>query len=194
VPIGSSDQHIPPIHLLMMSLRSALAAGLFTLTVASSAVAQRSDTTRAGIPRVNLISTNPIGMIFEWFNGEFEHALAPTAGLAIAASHFSFDEFSYTNVDGIIRYYPNARAIRGFAFGGSVGFVRAGVDDINCIDCEDGSGFTLGVRGDYVWLMGRDQHFAVAAGLGAKRLFYREGGSSGSTALPIGRLSIGFAW
>jgi len=167
-------------------------AGL--LVGAAPASAQSAEADRVGIRRANLISTNPIGVIFEWFNGEFEHALAPAVSLAIAGSHFSFEDFNYTSVDGIVRYYPSARAIRGFGVGGSVGYTRVD-DDSGCIDCGDVfDAFTIGVRGDYVWLLGRNQHFAAAAGIGAKRLFYSSSNTSGSEALPIGRLSIGYAW
>jgi len=160
---------------------------------AGPASAQSAEADRVGFPRVNLVSTNPIGIIFEWFNGEFEHAIAPTVSFAIAGSHFSFESFNYTSVDGIVRYYPSARAIRGFGVGGSVGYSRVD-EDGNCIDCADAAdAFTIGVRGDYVWLLGRDQHFAVAAGIGAKRFFYSSRDASGSAALPIGRLSIRYA-
>jgi len=161
---------------------------------AGPAIAQSAEADRAGFPRVNLVSTNPIGIIFEWFNGEFEHAIAPTVSLAVAGSHFSLDDANYTSVDGIVRYYPSARAIRGFGVGGSVGFTQVG-EDRNCIECRDAAdAFTIGVRGDYVWLLGRGQHFAVAAGIGAKRLFYSSRETLGVEALPIGRLSIGYAW
>ena len=89
---------------------------LFLLALASPASAQSVQETRAGVtPRVNLISTNPIGLIFEWYNGELEHAVSPTASVAVSASHFNFDEFIYTAIDGIARYYPSARALRGFS-------------------------------------------------------------------------------
>ena len=63
----------------------------------------------------------------------------------------------------------------------------------NCIGCEedDGTSAAIGVRGDYVWILGRDQRFSVATGIGAKRLLNNDLGTEG---LPIGRLSIGYAW
>jgi hypothetical protein len=165
------------------------AAIAVTSTVAS---AQRVEDSQTGMPRVNLISANPIGLLFEWYNGEFEHAVNSTASLAVAASRFDFDGPTYTSIDGIGRYYPSGKALRGFSFGISVGFVDvdANCDGDFCSD-EDGTSATVGVRGDYVWILGRDQRFTVATGIGAKRLINDNLGTEG---LPIGRLSIGYAW
>jgi hypothetical protein len=156
---------------------------------ANLASAQTVEGTRVGMPRVNLVSANPIGLLFEWYNGEFEHAFSSTVSLAASASRFDFEDANYTAIDGIARYYPSGKALRGFSFGVSAGFVN--VDD-DCDGCsDDGSSATIGVRGDYVWILGRDQRFAVAAGIGAKRLLNDNLGTEG---LPVGRLSIGYAW
>ena len=175
---------------------------LFTVAAAiavtsTPASAQRVEGTKVGLPRLNLVSANPIGLLFEWYNGEYEHALNSTTSLAIAGSSFSFDDDDnerYTVIDGIARYYPSARALHGFSVGLSVGFVDFD-DDQSCVEfgCTDDSGTaaTIGVRGDYVWILGRDQHFSVATGIGAKRVL---GNDIGTEGLPIGRLSIGYAW
>ena len=172
-----------------MKVSRMLFAAALVAASSSAASAQTVEGTRAGMPRVNLISANPIGLLFEWYNGEFEHALSSTVSLAVSGSRFDFDNANYTGVDGIARYYPSGRALRGFSFGLSAGFVN--VDD-DCDTCDDdGSSATIGVRGDYVWILGRDQRFAVAAGIGAKRLLNDNLGTEG---LPVGRLSIGYAW
>jgi hypothetical protein len=172
-----------------MKVSRMLFAAALVAASSSAASAQTVEGTRAGMPRVNLISANPIGLLFEWYNGEFEHALSSTVSLAVSGSRFDFDNANYTGVDGIARYYPSGRALRGFSFGLSAGFVN--VDD-DCDSCDDdGSSATIGVRGDYVWILGRDQRFAVAAGIGAKRLLNDNLGTEG---LPVGRLSIGYAW
>jgi len=172
-------------------------AAVALVATARTASAQSVGDTQSGVRR-NLISANPIGLLFEWYNGEFEHVINSTATVAIAASSFSEidtdDDLRYSVVDGIVRYYPSARALRGFSIGGSLGLVSFS-DDQSCFDfgCDDNSGTkaTIGVRGDYVWILGRDQHFSVATGLGAKRVL---GNDHGTEALPIGRLSIGYAW
>ena len=156
-----------------------------------TASAQRVEDSRTGIPRMNLISANPIGLLFEWYNGEYERALTSTVSLAAAASAYDIDNTDYQSVDGIVRYYPSGRALRGFSIGASVGFINLD-EEYECPGCdEDGSSATLGVRADYVWILGRDQRFAAAAGIGAKRLLNDDLGTEG---VPIGRLSIGYAW
>ena len=166
----------------------------------SNSAAAQVDAPDQKAPRVNIVSTNPFGMLFEFYNGEIEHALSSTSSVAVAGSHVGFDdEDAYTTGDVILRYYPSARAVRGFAFGGSVGFARV-TNDTNCFDCVNtpprthDNAFTVGLRGDYIWILGRDQRFSVATGIGAKRLFYSGSDHSDTEGLPIGRLSIGYAW
>lgn len=166
----------------------------------SNAAAAQTGVPDQKTPRVNIVSTNPVGILFEFYNGEIEHALLNTASVAVAGSHVTYDRNAYTTGDLILRYYPSARAVRGFAFGVSVGFARATTDEYCGYQCVDArtqthdNAFTVGVRGDYIWILGSDQRFSVATGVGAKRLFYSSGDHSGSEGLPIGRLSIGYAW
>ena len=181
-----------------MKISRLLLAAAAIAVASTVASAQRVEGTQVGLPRVNLVSANPIGLLFEWYNGEYEHALNSTTSLAIAGSSFDFDDDGderYTVLDGIARYYPSGRALHGFSVGLSVGFVDFNDDNSSCSEfgCSDDSGTaaTLGVRGDYVWILGRDQHFSVATGIGAKRVI---GNDIGTEGLPIGRLSIGYAW
>ena len=175
----------------MKLFRLSLAIVAAALAFTGTASAQSADGDRAGIARRNLVSANPIGLLFEWYNGEYERAMSNTTSLAVAASTFDFweDDGRYTAIDGIARYYPQARALRGFSVGASLGIVSL---DSDCDECEDdGTSATLGIRGDYVWIIGRDQSFAVATGIGAKRILSSD---VGTDFLPIGRLSIGYAW
>jgi hypothetical protein len=174
----------------MKKLSSIICVAFALLAFSQTATAQSAEQTRTGIARLNLISSNPIGLLFEWYNGEIEHAFSPTVSLAVAGTSIKPDETRYNSIDGIVRYYPSARAIRGFSVGASVGVV--GVDRNSCDGCgdDDYSAATIGIRGDYVWILGRDQRFSVATGLGAKRVFH----DSGVDGLPIGRLSLGYAW
>ncbi|MEO8577643.1 MAG: DUF3575 domain-containing protein [Gemmatimonadales bacterium] len=174
----------------MKRLRLAITALAF-VAAASPAFAQSVDGSRSGLARPNLISANPIGLLFQWYNAEFEHAVAPTVSLAVAASSYDFDNARYGSVDGIVRYYPAARAVKGFSIGASVGFIDINEDPCEFCSDDSGSSATVGVRADYVWIIGRDQHFSAQAGVGAKRLFNNDLGTEG---VPIGRLSIGWAW
>ena len=166
---------------------------------AISALAQSSDAVSAGVKRSNVVSANPIGFLFQWYNGEFEHAVSPTVSLAVATSIFTSDVLSdsgnnYYIADVIARYYPAARASRGFSVGVTFGMAAVNEKDkcteFSCAD-QTNSAATVGVRGDYVWILGRRQHFVVATGIGARRVV---GGDISNNALPIGRISLGYAW
>ena len=178
----------------MKLTRLPLIGAMAALALASPLSAQSVERTRAGIARTNLISSNPIGLLFEWYQGEFEHAISPTISLAAAFASFNLSDDDISSLDGIARYYPAARAVRGFSLGAIAGI--SGVKEETCevFECgrDEYTAFTLGIRGDYVWLLGRDQNLAVAAGIGAKRLFADK--INGIEGLPVARLSIGYAW
>jgi hypothetical protein len=178
----------------MKFFRYAAIAAIASMAAVSSASGQSATEARAGMVRQNLFSSNPIGVLFEWYNAEYERAVSSTASLAVAGTSYDFDSDRYSSIDGIARYYPAGRALRGFSIGMSVGFVDIRDSNDGCngfCDDDTGTAATLGVRGDYVWILGRDQRFSVATGIGAKRLL---GNDIGTEGLPIGRLSIGYAW
>lgn len=179
----------------MRRIPQILSAAAIALVAASGqAFAQSVSAPPGGIARLNLVSANPIGLLFQWYNGEIEHALNSTMTVAAAGSSFSgvYAENRYTIADGIVRYYPSGSALRAFSVGASVGVVQVR-DDVcpNCLNNDSGTAATIGIRGDYVWLLGSDQHFSVATGIGARRVL---GKGISQEALGIGRLSIGYAW
>jgi hypothetical protein len=151
--------------------------------------------------RQNLISVNPLGIVFGYFSAEAEHAFSMGGSVALNGSYDGTGDFGYSSADVILRYYPSLEMIRGFAIGGTVGYTHVSSDLVtfaDCSGCTFGNGasnaFTLGIQGDYSWWIGRDQRFGIELGLGAKRLFYHGGGRRGSEALPTGRLSIGWGF
>jgi hypothetical protein len=147
--------------------------------------------------RENLISINPLGIVFEYFSGEFEHAVTRSTSLALSASYASPFDFTYTSVDAIGRYYPAEQGLRGFSIGPTVGYTHV-VDNQSCFGSCGGSpttnAFTLGIQFDYSWILGPSQHFGIELGLGAKRLFYQKQAGGGSDALPTARLSVGYSF
>ena len=177
----------------MKFLRLSLVAAL-ALAMSNVASAQSVDADRAGIQRRNLISSNPIGLLFEWYQGEYERALSDAFSVAVAGASFNLSDDDVASVDVIGRYYPSGRALRGFSLGATVGYSGITEDVCTQFSCgeEEYSAFTVGIRGDYVWILGREQHLAVAAGVGAKRLLSDR--IDGIEGLPVGRLSIGYAW
>jgi hypothetical protein len=147
--------------------------------------------------RDNLLSINPLGVVFEYFSGEFEHALSPSTSVALTASYASPFDFTYTSFDVIGRYYPAEEGLRGFSVGPTVGFTHVAQPRDFCFNCTSANtnAFTVGAELDYSWIMGPSQHFGVELGVGAKRLFLSGKDVNGvSTALPTGRISIGYAF
>ena len=161
----------------------------------STATSQLNRQLTGDSTRTSLISINPLGVVFEYFSGEFEHAVSPITSIAVAGSYVSPFDFTYSSVDLIGRYYPNG-ALRGFSIGPTVGYTHV-ADNPSCFSvCTTTStnAFTVGMQLDYSWILGRSQHFGIEAGVGAKRLFYQGNNTRASEALPTGRLSVGYAF
>lgn len=138
---------------------------------------------------MQVISTNPFGVVFEWFNLEYERRLSDTFSLGFAGSYVPLDsgDDHYISGNALVRYYPQRSALSGFYFGG-----RTGVYDVN-----DGGGsevfFGAGFEIGYTWLLGESRNFQFSLGAGASRLF---GGTlEDSAAIPTIRLlNVGFAF
>lgn len=149
--------------------------------------------------RENLLSVNPLGVVFEYFSAEFEHSTTRATSLAVSGSYMSPFDITYTSFDVIGRYYPAEQGLRGFAIGPTVGYTQ--VKDKNTFACWDvctpattTHATTVGVQIDYSWILGPSQHFGIELGLGAKRLFYSGSSGGGSEALPTGRVSVGYSF
>ncbi len=167
---------------------------------ARSQVVQTADSVRS-----NLISVNPLGIVFAYFSAEVEHSFAPSGSVALAGSYDGTGDFGYNSADLILRYYPQAQGIRGFAIGVTTGYTHVSSSEYllaypDCLGCGgpfvsgSSNAFTAGIQGDYSWWIGKKQRFGIELGLGAKRLFYTGSGRRGSEALPTGRLSIGWGF
>ena len=93
--------------------------------------------------------------------------------MGAAAGYFDFEDDQQAWADVKLRYYPSARAPRGFAVGLLVGVVRYDRPDDGdpLATTEPRTGPTAGVVLDYSWLLGRSRRFYVGTGLGAKRVF-----------------------
>ncbi|MBM4195245.1 MAG: DUF3575 domain-containing protein [Gemmatimonadetes bacterium] len=122
------------------------------------------------VPHNQTVSANPFGLVFGWFNAEYERKLTPATTWGVSGSMFDFDLFEYRNGNALLRYYPQGAALKGFFLGGRAGVYHVAHDDDDPDDDEAtffGAGFELG----YTWLMGRDQRIGVSLGAGANRLF-----------------------
>jgi hypothetical protein len=137
-----------------------------------------------------MVSSSPFGLVFRWFNAEYERAITPTTTWGVSGSYFSppGDDTDFGSANLFYRYYPRGKGFSGFFVGGrgSYYYVSDEVDSGHCF----GLGFEIG----YTWLLGAKDNFGISLGLGANSLF---GGSIEDlpVAIPTIRLfNLGLAF
>ncbi len=192
-----------------MSIRSAAAsAALATLALAGApaapAAAQQTlppAPAPAQLPWLQTVSINPAGIIGGIFSAEYEVSL-PTPGFTVGVggsivSDAFLVERNQRWLSGRVMYYPQEVSLRGFAIGASLGVhgaSRGGDDDPAEVRRRD-SGLTLGLLGQYNWLVGRQQRLLFGTGIGLKRVLKDVRGDSPlQQVYPDGRLLLGFAF
>ncbi|HEX8209661.1 MAG TPA: hypothetical protein VF584_05700 [Longimicrobium sp.] len=154
-----------------------------------------------------VISANPLGLLFGYFNGEYERAISSTSTAGVAGAYFSADNDALATIEAKFRYYPQARPLSGFSIGASLGYGQVTDEedfDEFIVDSQaqqdDGptsSAFIVGVELNYNWLVGRDRRFFIGTGIGARRLL--GGDVDNESDLPvvipsIRLVNIGFAF
>ena len=150
----------------------------------------------------NVLSINPFGFLFEWYNLEYEHAFSSTASWSLGVGHLNFgdddddDETSYTSTDIKLRYYPSAEAPTKFSAGIAFGYSRVSDEDPGVLGQDDFDALSIGIDLGYSWLLGRTRQFFIGTGIGAKRLFPIGDDSDDDETFgyPTVRLSIGYAF
>jgi hypothetical protein len=183
--------------------QSVLLAAVALLVLAPGARAQDA------APRVHAqrLSIAALGIPFALVSGEYERMTTPELSLGAAAGFFADDDDDGGDqswLDAKVRYYPSARALRGFAIGALVGMARAQPTDCvsddstgACVyDGASATGAAVGVFLDYSWLLGRSDRFYVGTGLGAKRVLGLVGrtGDEYPEILSASRLQIGYSF
>lgn len=145
----------------------------------SAAPARAQSDTLAASPYKQVISANPLGLLFGYINGEYERAVSSTTTVGIAGAYFSPDNDALATIEAKFRYYPQARPLAGFSIGGSLGYGQVSdEDDFGTIaesqtrqdDTVTSDAFIVGVEVNYNWLVGRDRRFFIGSGIGARRL------------------------
>jgi hypothetical protein len=139
-----------------------------------------------------MLSVNPLALVaLGVFSGEFEQVL--TRGTSGGASVF------YARADNrkirppllrecrlpLLPFRALLRRIRGGDHGGFTV-----MDDEGASRNAIGLGFNL----EHQWLLGEDRRLGVAAGLGGQRLFFLSDRGQATRAVPMGRLSLGWAF
>ena len=148
----------------------------------------------------NVLSFQPLSAMLTVYSAEYERQTGSAVSVGVGGTYWSLgdgsDDLTYKSGDLKLRYYPQGVALRGFAFGGSVGFTTVtGTSDTGTD--ETASGASFGVMLEYQWLMGASRNFALALGVGAKALSVKEETfSSGdfTARYPTARISVGYAF
>lgn len=175
-------------------------AHLVTTAVLLAAATSPLGAQSAATPRTTVLSVQPLGLIFEFFSAEIEHALKPSMTVGLGGSYWNGTGVGirYTSGDLKLRYYPEGRALQGFAFGGQVGYTSItgqSTSPSTATSEATVSGPTIGVGLDYNWLLGASNAFYVGLGLGAKRLFVNtKDVEDVSGGYPTARVSVGYAF
>jgi hypothetical protein len=133
-----------------------------------------------------VISVNPLGLVFDYYYVEYERALSSSSTGALSGSYWDADKYRYVSVDARYRLYPSERAPQGFSISATLGLSRVTNTEYDCgnvikeIGCDPIPGFrettgnalTTGLQLDYAWLLGAHKRVALGLGVGAKRLHY----------------------
>jgi hypothetical protein len=188
-----ADPHNPRAFMRQPSVALALGALLAAAPLAAQAPAA------AAPARQQVISFQPINAVFTVYAAEYERAVASTLTLGVGATGFFPDDVSYTAGDLKLRYYPQARPLQGFSFGGTVGITRVSEDVFDEVTGEgerSATGPSAGVMLDYGWLLGASQRFYVGLGIGAKVVFVDDDDFSDDfiARYPTARISVGHAF
>ena len=162
----------------------------------------------APAPKKQVLSIQPISAVIGVYSAEYERVVGPSVTLAGDVSYWNGfvgesdpSDPRYVSTDLKLRYYPGGTPLRGFSFGGTVGYTSASSRDEVCFDFDctttkrnSSSGVSAGFELDHGWLLGRTQAFSVILGLGAKRLFITDRNDDFTLAYPTARISVGMAF
>jgi hypothetical protein len=184
-----------------MRLRSQLLALVALVSVA--AVRTVNAQSLIPIPTRTYIGFNPVGLPFDIATVELETAVAPGFTVGGAGSYIDVGDPKFTTAEFKVRYYPGEVVLRDFSVGATLGFTHFS----NKVDVTTPNGGgqtretldapTLGIIVDHNWLYGREQHFLIGTGVGAKRVLASAGERDRvgiDRAIFTLRLIIGFAF
>jgi hypothetical protein len=129
---------------------------------------------RVPAPRT-MITLNPIAAVAGFLTGDIETRVNSAMTLGIGGSVGSTDDFNgYRSLEAKVRFYPNERALEGFAVTASAGVASSSdgfTSSVNgLISLQRATRGTYGTELSYQWLLGPKRRFAAVLGLGVKRI------------------------
>ena len=152
----------------------------------SEKAAQPADTNPA-LAHEQLISVNPFGYVFQWYNVEYERKFRSNATYGVTASYATPDDDSIGATNVIARLYPGGVAFSGLYIGGRMGAVY-----VNDFD-DNGVFLGTGIEMGYTWLLGEDKNWYIGMGAGVTRIF--GGDLDGSAVVPQVRfINFGYSF
>lgn len=141
-------------------------------------------------PSTTVFSANPFGLLLEFFNAEVERVIRPTLSVGLGGSTVLLEDEDYRNLDAFVRFYPQADALNGWAFGAKAGLTALPLD-------ADSSNLSFGLGFDVNWsqLLGSEDQFYVGIGFGLKRLISTDDTHTGAVIIPTLRIvNVGWAF
>jgi hypothetical protein len=125
--------------------------------------------------RRTVVAINPIATVAGFVTGDLEAKVSPSVSLGVGGSAALIDDLDgYGALEGKVRYYPNERALEGFAIAATFGMATARESIFNSNTqrptYERATRGTLGTEISYQWLLGPRHRFVTVIGAGAKRV------------------------
>ena len=180
------------------------------LTMCSAQALAQTNATKPPVPHKQVLTTDPLGVLYNFFNVDYERKVAPATTVGVTAAHVG--ALDYSNVALFARWYPQRAALDGFFIGARAGAYRLETYEYKYTTVTDPNGRTystypsaprkrqhimpgVGIDLGYNWLLGPKQNFSVGLGFGVTRLLGNGDEFDFTMAVPNMKLvSIGFAF
>jgi hypothetical protein len=162
---------------------------VFALSIGFTSAAAAQDGAPTSVPHHQVVSANPFGLMFEWFNVDYERKINEGNTWGASASFLSLGgDADYVNAQVAYRYYPQRTALAGFYLGGKGGLHSVSVDGVS------GEFFGLGFELGYNWVLGVKRNVSVGMGAGATRLFGADLNGASLTIPTVRLVNVGIAF
>lgn len=138
------------------------------LCLAAASVLNAQSPARIPIPYTTYVAINPLGIPFNIAAAEIESGIANGVTVGGVGSYTQLQHDRYTTFDVKVRYYPSEVVLDGLSFGISLGRTHFTTPIDGVRRAKDYG--TVGLLGDYNWLLGARKRFIVGTGVGLKRV------------------------